>query len=134
MGAVARGRRAQVAQGANGQRRPFEFWNQLPQSRHSPKLPAIVRISSGLGYAFLSSGGAVVFLVTSRRGYDAYVTLNSGAPLWLSAGVLSSDEISDLRARGCDVTTFSYAFSHADLDVISTIREHHPDEPLWIEA
>lgn len=55
----------------------------------------------------------MVFLVTSRRGCDAYATLNCGAPLWLSAGVLSSDEISDLRARGYDVSTFSYVVSHA---------------------
>jgi hypothetical protein len=82
----------------------------------------------------LNSGGAVVFLATSRRGYDAYMSLNSCAPLWLSAGILSPEEIGALRAREYNVTTFSYVVSHTDPGVISTIQEHHPDEPLWIEA
>lgn len=80
----------------------------------------------------------MVFLATSRRGYEAYISLNSGGALWVSAGILSPHELSDLRARGYSVTNFSYAIGQDDrdtmLDALSTIREHHPEETLWIEA
>ena len=80
----------------------------------------------------------MVFLATSRRGYEAYISLNAGGALWVSAGILSPHELSELRARGYSVTNFSYAVSQGDrdamMDAVSTIREHHPDETLWIEA
>ena len=80
----------------------------------------------------------MVFLATTRRGYEAYMTLSPGAALWLSAGILSSRELRDLRARGHSVTDFSYSIDQSDpeamMDAVSTIREHHPHEPLWVEA
>lgn len=80
----------------------------------------------------------MVFLATSRRGYEAYLALDSSAPLWVSAGILSLHELRDLRVRGYSVTDFSYVVNPNDpevmMDASSTIREHHPDEPLWVEA
>lgn len=38
----------------------------------------------------------MVFLATSRRGYEAYVALDLGAALWVSAGILFLYELRDL--------------------------------------
>ena len=66
------------------------------------------------------------------------MTLNAGAALWLSGGLLTAAELSEARDRGLKVTDFTHEIRSADLealaDAISTIKEHHPGQPLWIEA
>jgi hypothetical protein len=82
----------------------------------------------------------MVFLVMTRRGFESYCQLSTGtsAHLWISAGVLAPEELSQLRARGGNVTDFSSQVRPGDLDAmadaISTVREHHPHEPLWVES
>jgi hypothetical protein len=80
----------------------------------------------------------VVFLATTRRGYESFMTLNAGAALWLSAGLLTADELREARDRGLHVTDLSYEIGPGDFDTladaVSTIKEHHPGQPLWIEV
>jgi hypothetical protein len=80
----------------------------------------------------------VVFLATTRRGYESFMALNAGAALWLSAGLLTAEELSRSRDRGIKVTDFAHEIRSDDLDAltdaVSTIKEHHPGESVWIEA
>jgi hypothetical protein len=80
----------------------------------------------------------VVFLATTRRGYESFMTLNARAALWLSAGLLTSDELRHARDRGLNVTDFDYEIAPGDFDTladaVSTIKEHHPGQAIWIEG
>jgi hypothetical protein len=80
----------------------------------------------------------MVFLATTRRGYDAYMALNQTAGLWISTAVLTEEELRRLRSEGRHVTTFAHAVGTDDPDVLSeaiaTIREHHPSESIWVEG
>jgi len=80
----------------------------------------------------------VVFLVTTRPGYESFATLNSDAEFWVSGGVLTADELTALRARGIRITDFTHEISSNEpdeiADAVSTIREHHPGETIWVEA
>jgi hypothetical protein len=80
----------------------------------------------------------VVFLATTRRGYESFTTLNADADLWISGGVLTAEELTQLRARGLKITDFTHEISSNEpdevADAVSTIREHHPGEPIWVEA
>lgn len=81
----------------------------------------------------------MVLFVLTRTGYiDTKSLLNQkGTILWVNDNVLTDNEITDLRAAGFDVTRFT---SHIALeqtaisDAVSTIREHHPHESIWVEA
>jgi hypothetical protein len=79
----------------------------------------------------------MVFLATTRRGYDDYLALRTKAALWISAAVLTDDELEQLRSQGRNVTTFAHEVRSDDAEVLSeaidTIREHHPNESIWIE-
>jgi hypothetical protein len=80
----------------------------------------------------------VVFLATTRRGYESFTSLNADADLWISGGVLTAEELTRLRARGLKITDFTGEISSNEpdevADAVSTIREHHPGEPIWVEA
>lgn len=81
----------------------------------------------------------VVFAIT-REGYlelaPVIKTLNY--PLWVGAGVLSSQEIVELRELGLDMTEFSYVIGPNDMDAIlgalDTISTHHPGHRIWIKC
>jgi hypothetical protein len=77
------------------------------------------------------------FLATTRAGVKhAIEHLEGKFPLWLGTEVLSHGEIAILRLRGFDVSVFNYAVqTHEDIEcAVSTLREHHPDQPVWVEA
>jgi hypothetical protein len=82
----------------------------------------------------------MVFLAITRHGYESYQALGgvSTEALWVAAGVLTSDELATLRLAGGDVTDFNYTIELQDSQAISgaveTIKEHHPGEPVWVEA
>jgi hypothetical protein len=75
----------------------------------------------------------------TRQGYDQLIKVCGGippSPLWVNSGVLSSSELSILRAQGLDVTDFarSIPLRGEGLDAaIDTIEEHHPGLPIWVE-
>jgi hypothetical protein len=82
----------------------------------------------------------MVFLALTRKGYESYQSIGgkAGDALWLSAGVFSNAELVELRALGVNFTDFNYAIEPNDKEAVScavdTIKEHHPDETVWVEA
>jgi hypothetical protein len=55
--------------------------------------------------------------------------------IWVNTGVLSQAEIAELRASGWNLTDFANPLDVNDLGSnIATMREHHPDQVMWIEA
>jgi hypothetical protein len=79
----------------------------------------------------------VVFLATTRRAVEEYLSLGIEAALWVSGGVLGEDEVLRLRkSRSVSIFAKQMAYTDAALiaDAIDTIREHHPDEIVWVSA
>jgi hypothetical protein len=77
------------------------------------------------------------FLATTRAGVEhAIERLGGRCALWFGTGVLSQGEISALWERGLEVSVFDHEVqTHEDIDCASsTLREHHPDEPVWVEV
>jgi hypothetical protein len=81
----------------------------------------------------------VVFFVISRKGFEDYLAVkdNLTAPLWISAGVISQSQLESLRRSGTDVTDFNYVIGLNENEVIDDaieiIKEHHPDEVIWVQ-
>jgi hypothetical protein len=81
----------------------------------------------------------LVFLALTRAGLDElsdeFGRLPS--PLWVNDGVLSPEELAKLRAKGSDVTNFSYRIQPGDTTAIenalAVISEHHPRQRIWVE-
>lgn len=78
-------------------------------------------------------------LVLTRGGFEDVVrTLGRVPPqLWANDGVLSEQELADLRGAGHDVTKFT---AHIDLasdsaiqEALGVVREHHPLQRVWVE-
>ena len=75
----------------------------------------------------------------TRQGYDQLVKVYGGSPpspLWVNAGVLSSSELSELRAQGLQVTDFARLVPSQGQglhEAIATIKEHHPSSSVWVE-
>ena len=77
------------------------------------------------------------FLALSRAGVSSVVQASSKTSLlWIGADVLSEVEIQALRATGVQISVFVHSVRTEDEieDAIHTLREHHPNEPVWIEA
>lgn len=79
----------------------------------------------------------MVFFVMTRRAFESYMRLaDTEAALWVSAGVLSMQELASLRAKGMSITDFHHAVAPDDpaavQDALDTIQEHHPGQVVWI--
>ncbi len=81
----------------------------------------------------------MAFLVLTRAGLDSLVEQYGGLPanLWVNEGVLSGQELADIRAEGGWVTHFTYFISPTDRAGINaaldTIADHHPGEAVFAE-
>ena len=79
----------------------------------------------------------MVFLVLTRPGFDDLrprVVAGRDA-VWVNRGVLSPGEVIALRASGWDLTTFADPLAPAALPAaVETLRGHHPDHVVWVEA
>ena len=81
----------------------------------------------------------MVYFILTRSGYEQLCAsgVPAGAALWLSAGVLSAEELLHLRSSGIDVTDFRDRINPMDLDdvgaALGTIKEHHPRQVVWVE-
>jgi hypothetical protein len=81
----------------------------------------------------------MVFLVLTRAGFDEITSCTGGvpSPLWVNKGVLSPDELADLRAKGSDISSFSNHIAPTDTNgivgVLGIIAEHHPGQRIWVE-
>jgi hypothetical protein len=82
----------------------------------------------------------MVFLAITRQGYESYRAIGgvTAGALWVGAGVLSSEELATLRGAGGDISDFNYTIEPHELEVfagaVGTIKEHHPGEPVWVQA
>lgn len=80
----------------------------------------------------------MVFFVISRKSFEDYLSLAEkiSTSLWISADILSASELKELRCRGVDVTDFNYEIGLSEVEVIDdaikTIKEHHPNEVIWV--
>ena len=76
-------------------------------------------------------------LALTRAGVASFVQGNpNSACLWIGSDVLSEAEVEKLRNMNREVSVFVHPVRtrHEIGDAIPTLREHHPDEPVWIEA
>jgi hypothetical protein len=80
----------------------------------------------------------MVLFILTRDGYEDVWPLITTNAVWANHDVLSQAEISDLRASGVNLSTFSSRIDPDDDDAIQsaivTIAEHHPGERIWIET
>lgn len=82
----------------------------------------------------------MIFLALTRKGYESYKSIenNSKFSLWLSAGIFSNAELITLRESGAVFSDFNYVVEPNDKEAIScaidTIKEHHPNETVWVES
>jgi hypothetical protein len=82
----------------------------------------------------------MIFLALTLKGYESYQSIgnNLGCLLWLSAGIFSKAELVALRQSGLAFSDFSYVIEPNDkeaiLCAIDTIKEHHPNETVWVES
>lgn len=83
----------------------------------------------------------MLFFALSKGGVAEFLNLrqeNQDHQLWVSGGVLSHQEIDELRASGISVSVFAHevhtedsvAMGHA----FDVIREHHPIVVIWSET
>jgi pectate lyase len=81
----------------------------------------------------------MVYFILSRHGYDQLVASGGlpNSPLWVSGGVLSVDELSDLYVRGFNINNFHNQIDPGDPEevdeAVDTIRLHHPGQVVWVE-
>lgn len=84
----------------------------------------------------------MVFFALTRQGFDTYRSITikqeQSTSLWVAAGVITEEELKPLRVNGVDVTVFNYEIARADSasiqDAVETIKEHHPNACIWVEA
>jgi hypothetical protein len=79
----------------------------------------------------------VPFLALTRSGVASVVQDDrQSCSLWIGSGILSEVEVQNLRSAGFDVSVFIHAvWTDEEIeDAIPTLREHHPNEAVWIEA
>ena len=81
----------------------------------------------------------MVILIATRSGYEELkpVIFSGLYPVWLGAEVLSLEEMDSIRSLGIDLTDFNYTINIENFreveGAVETIREHHPNQKVWIE-
>ena len=81
----------------------------------------------------------MVIFVNSKEGFDELNSLiiSGNYPTWVNFGVLSQSKINALRDDGIDLTEFNPSINienNGELNsAIETIKEHYPEERIWIE-
>lgn len=81
----------------------------------------------------------MIAFVLTRKGYDELVEFAGRIPdgSWVNAGVLSADEIAEIR-KTSQLTTFTQYVDVERADEVAaaldTVREHQPSVVIWIEA
>ncbi|WP_175965641.1 hypothetical protein [Burkholderia sp. BCC0322] len=83
----------------------------------------------------------MIFFAWSAAGVAAFEKLSRDHldyQLWVSGGILAHDHVTRLRSTGVRVTEFTHEVrpEHTETlaHAIDVIREHHPDEPIWVES
>lgn len=82
----------------------------------------------------------MIIFVATREGFKELesVILTAKYPVWIGAGVLSSEEMGAVRDQGVYLTNFSYSVDLRDkesvAEALDDIALHHPNERVWLEA
>jgi hypothetical protein len=80
----------------------------------------------------------MIYLATTPQGLQKALqsAAELGAAVWCGSDAISEAEFNAFA--GADVSRFNYSLGDASEDVlagaIDTIREHHPDSTIWVEA
>jgi hypothetical protein len=81
----------------------------------------------------------LVFFALTRHGLDEILDLAKGksAPIWVNQDLLDAADLDRLRSEGLNLTDFAYWIDPSDepcvQEAVETIREHHPNQALYIE-
>jgi len=81
----------------------------------------------------------MTYLVLTRSGYEELVRKlqRVPSPLWVNKGVLSQDELAAIRTSEVALTDFNRHIEPSNgqevEDAAYTVKEHHPNETLWVE-
>ena len=81
----------------------------------------------------------MVFFALTRSGFEQLVSVigRTPSPLWVNAGVLTAEELKELRDTGIDLTNFTSRIGPEDRSAIAgavdTIALHHPLESIWVQ-
>lgn len=82
----------------------------------------------------------MVLFITSKSAYLEMedLILSGKYPVWLSEGSLSKSETEELWNQDIeDLSEFSYTVDTSDSGslncAVSTIKEHHPGENIWVQ-
>lgn len=79
----------------------------------------------------------MIFLAITPNGLQQAIKLaeSNEISIWCGADTVSEADYETLAV--CDISRFAYALQdqHPDVlaDALRTIKEHHPDEMVWIE-
>lgn len=82
----------------------------------------------------------MVFLILTRQGFDEIRACLGHVPssLWVADKVLAPEEIEEIRAAGCNVTTFLHSIDAGAEDemeeALATIADHHLGARIWVEV
>ncbi|MCV6623460.1 MAG: hypothetical protein OIF51_17105 [Cellvibrionaceae bacterium] len=81
----------------------------------------------------------VIFVITREGFIELEPIVSTGLyPVWIGAGVLSSEEVNFIRSRNIDITDFSYRIDPGNKQeleaALSIISEHHPGEKVWVDC
>jgi len=80
----------------------------------------------------------VIFALT-KDGYEEIADMIQSAEfsVWVNKGVLTDEEMNNLRRAGVSLTNFTNYIAptklNAILEALETIGEHHPGERVWVE-
>lgn len=80
----------------------------------------------------------IIYLAPTPRGLQKTLqsAAETGATVWCGSDTMSEEDFDAFV--GIDVSRFNYSLGDASADVlegaIHTIREHHPDSTIWVEA
>jgi hypothetical protein len=80
----------------------------------------------------------MVYIVLTEKGLDDILqSAVKPKEIWLNGGVANGERLSQLRADRWSISSWTSPFDPEDLEqldgAISTVREHHPDDTIWLE-
>jgi len=81
----------------------------------------------------------MIYFILTKSGFEEVKGQlgHPPSPAWLNPGVLTKEEVDDLRRSGSDLTVFSSAIDPHDSEAITAelwiIQEHHPGKSIWVE-
>jgi hypothetical protein len=82
----------------------------------------------------------MVFFALTRSGYEDFERhfgTHAGVSLWVNKDVLSDAELVEVREADLLVTGFTRTIDILDNvavdEAIDTIKQHHPNECVWLE-